>query len=268
MLNGKSRLNWKSRFKMIPISVILVLVSFIWGTSFIATEIALKEVSVLTLLLLRLSIASIIFIVILLFRKEWKRNFQKKDLLYLLLVGLLSVSFYQLLQIGANKLSNASVTSLFITIHPILLCLFGTVFFREKISRNKMIGILAGFIGALTIGTKGTFALSEGTSYILAFVLIFFNALMWSGYSVLAKKISGRFSSFDLTGIMTVLGFLFFLPFSVPLTKIMGTDISREAMHISLKTGVAVIYLAVVCTIMGYFLWQYCLKSPRARSAR
>ncbi len=255
------------RFSHIPVPLLLILVSFIWGTSFIATEIALKECSVLTLLILRLSIASLAFLCMLLWRKEWKKKFTKRDALHFLVIGCLSVSLYQLMQIGANKVSNASVTSLFITAHPIVLCVFGIAFFGEKAGRYKIIGIATGFAGSYLIATKGRLSLAGDSGYFLALGLILLNSLMWAGYSTLAKKTASKYSPLDVTGLMTVFGFLFFIPFLFPLEWLLKTNVFQEIAHLSTRTILAVVYLSFVCTIAGYALWLYCLTRGEVSNA-
>ncbi len=246
--------------KMINIHLLLLFVSFIWGSSFIATEIALKDVSVLTLLILRLGLASLIFILILVFRKDWKKKINNKDILYFLFLGLLSVSIYQLLQITANKLSNASITSFFISLHPIVLALLGIIVFKEKMNLYKIIGITAGFLGSIIIASKGNFTINENTNYYLALFCVILNSMMWGGYSTLAKKVSIKYSSFDVTALMTILGLIFFLPISLLLSNTFHINIIQETSKLSLKAIGAIIYLALICTITGYALWLYCIN--------
>jgi drug/metabolite transporter (DMT)-like permease len=245
----------------------LVFVAFIWGTSFIATEIALRECSVLTLLTLRLSLATLAFLIILALRKGWRRNFGKGDALRFLFVGLLSVSLYQLMQIGANKASNASVTALFITAHPIVLCVFGMVFFGEKAGWLKILGIAAGFAGSYLIATKGRLTISGDSNYFLALGLVLLNALMWAGYSTMAKKIAARYSALDVTALTTVFGFLVLIPFLFPLGRAMKTDVLGEISRLSAGTLLAGAYLAFVCTTLGYALWLYCLARGEVSNA-
>ncbi len=249
------------------IHLLLLLVSFIWGSSFVATEIALKEISVLTLLVLRLGFASIIFLIILLFRKEWKLKINIKDIIYFLLIGLLSISIYQLLQITANKLSNASVTSFFISLHPIILIFFGIMVFKEKLNIFKIIGIIFGFLGSIIIASKGSLLFTENINYFIALICVILNALMWGVYSTLAKKISGKYSSFDITALMTIFGMVCFIPIAFILSKLFNIHIIKEALTLSFSAILAIIYLVLICTITGYVLWLHCINKMEISKA-
>ncbi|MDR0603252.1 MAG: DMT family transporter [Bacteroidales bacterium] len=246
------------------IHFLLLIVSFIWGTSFVATEIALRECSVVTLLILRLGTATVIFTICLLLRMNWKKNVNQKDIFSFFLIGTLGVSLYQFLQITANQLSNASITSFFISMHPILLTLFGFLFHKEKITKFKILGIAFGFVGTIFIATNGKFNFSSNINYLLAFLCLFANSAMWASYSSLSKKMAQRYMPFDLTALTTVIGFLFLLPL-IPVIN--ESNILLEIKEFSFSTYLAIGYLSFFCTIFAYVLWLYCLKKMEISNA-
>jgi drug/metabolite transporter (DMT)-like permease len=242
------------------VTLLLLLTSFIWGTSFIATEIALREASVLTVLLGRLGIAAVVLAIIITVKRRGGAKLSGKAFFYLVVLGLLSTSLYQLIQISANKLANASITSIFVSMHPLVLALFGAIFFREKLGGTRIAGILLGLIGSLYIATNGTFMPDHNIRFTAALLLLLLNSFMWASFSSLSKKLEGMFSSFDLIAYTTIIGFVTFLPVALPLARFQGIDPIREASRLSFRAVAALLYLALFCTILAYLLWIRCLR--------
>ena len=240
--------------------LMLLLTSFMWGTSFIATEIVLQEVSVLTTLVCRLGLAALVLLIIVWVKDRGKIRISGKSLFYLIVLGLLSTSLYQLVQISANKLANASITALFTSLHPMVLAIFGGIFFKEKLGWPKISGILLGLIGSLYIATRGTFALNHNIHYSMALLLLLLNSFMWASYSSLSKKLDNVFSSFDLIAYMTIVGFIAFLPLALVLAHYQRIDFIQEMSRLSFRAVAALVYLSVFCTILAYMLWIYCLR--------
>jgi drug/metabolite transporter (DMT)-like permease len=231
-----------------------------WGTSFIATEMVLKEASVLTTLVCRLGLAALVLLIIVWVKDRGKIRINGKSFFYLVVLGLLSTSLYQLVQISANKLANASITALFTSLHPMVLAVFGRIFFKEKLGWLKVGGILLGLLGSLYIATRGTFELNHNIHYSVALLLLLVNSFMWASYSSLSKKLDQVFSSFDLIAYMTIIGFIAFLPLALILAHYQRIDLIREMSRLSLRAVGALVYLSVFCTILAYMLWIYCLR--------
>ncbi|RPI73857.1 MAG: DMT family transporter [Desulfobacteraceae bacterium] len=240
--------------------LMLLLASFLWGTSFIATEMVLKEVSVLTTLIGRLGLAALILLVVIWVKDRGRAPITRKSFFYLVVLGLLSTSLYQWVQISANKFANASITSLFTSVHPMVLALCGGIFFKEKLGCFKISGILLGLMGSLYIATQGTFAINHNVRYSIALLLLILNSFMWASFSSLSKKLDTVFSSFDLIAYMTVIGFIAFMPIGLILAHYQGIDLIQEISGLSFRAVGALVFLSVFCTILASMLWIYSIR--------
>ncbi len=240
----------------------LVLTAAIWGSSFVATQVALEQLSVLNLTFARIVLASALFGFILAFSSPKTRRINRRaDILRFTLLGLMSVSFYQLLQIAGNRLTNASVTSLLICLHPITLALCGMLFLREPLSRLKIFGIALGFFGGILVVTQGTLDFHANLNYLLGGLYLLANSVCWALYSVLAKRTTSRYSAFTITAYMTIFGTLGLLPL-VDLPAFWA-----EMATLTARTWMALIYLFTVCSVFAYVLWLYCLGRVEASTA-
>ncbi|MDR3142014.1 MAG: DMT family transporter [Tannerellaceae bacterium] len=97
-------------------------------------------------------------------------------------------------------------------------------------------------------------------NYLLTFLCLFANSAMWASYSSLSKKMTKKYSPFDLTALMTVIGFVFLLPL---LAVTYQSNILLEVTNFSLSTYLAIGYLSFFCTIIAYVLWINCIKKLR-----
>ena len=75
----------------------ITLTVLIWGASFIATKVALKEVSPITIVWLRFTIGTVLLVISTAMRKELTLP-PGKDLFYLDFLGLQGITFHQWLQ--------------------------------------------------------------------------------------------------------------------------------------------------------------------------
>ena len=85
-------------------------------------------------------------------------------------------------------------------------------------------------------------------------VLAFLAALSWAVYSVLLKRMQGRFSTLDITrkvmiyGMMCAIPLMFFEPMS-PFSTILRPDLLSN-----------LLFLALVCSMAAFFLWNVVIK--------
>jgi len=158
-----------------------------WGTSFVATKIALRELSPTTLIFVRFAQGSALMIVILLFRREMSLP-PKATWPWLGLMGFVGIFVHQLLQVHGLKLTTATTTGWLIGLIPLWTAVLSRFVLKEPMSRQKVIGLLLGFAGALLLISRGNLS-----SQLLALpatrgdLLVLLSTLNWAVYSVLGR---------------------------------------------------------------------------------
>jgi drug/metabolite transporter (DMT)-like permease len=222
-----------------------------WGSSFVATKIALSELTPVTIIIMRLFIAVVLLFVI---AKATKRDFSIdwKKHSGILLLAIIAV-FHLWIQVTGLKYTTASNTGWIIGITPVFMALLGYLFFREKLLIINIAGIAIAFFGLLLLIGKGDFSkinliTNKGDVMVLA------SAFTWSIYSLVNKKIT-----FSYPPMMTI--FYLFITMAVILIPF---NLSHETLYsiinLSGRGWFAVLFLGLICSGVSYVIWAQALK--------
>ena len=101
---------------------------------------------------------------------------------------------------------------------------------------------------------------SQAVPELIGSILILLSALCWAIYSIVGKRLLKKYDAFAITTYSFGLGTIFYIPFVVP-------DIAPTIQKISLNGWMAILYLAIVCSVFGYIGWYYALKKTEASKA-
>ena len=182
-----------------------------------------------------------------------KEKINKKDFPKLILCGLLGVAANQLLFFHGLNLTSPIDASIIITAIPIVVLIFSAIILKEKITKNKLLGLAIGGIGAILLIWYGNTA--EGTSSLLGNLLIFVNACSYGLYLVLVKPLMKKYSPLTVISWVFLFGFFFMLPFGIP--DILRTDFSA----FTTNTYIAVAFVIIGTTFLAYLFNIYALKT-------
>lgn len=237
--------------------LLLLLTILIWGTTFIATKVLLREVEPLTLTLLRFLIA---FIALVPFAV--RQGFKLRDVFKptFLLFGLTGTALYYALQNLGMSYTSVSSTSLILSIVPVLTAVFAVIFLRERLSRLRIVGIVLVTIGMVLVALS-TASDNAGTNPLLGNILIFCSALAWAIYTIQGRKMVSSYPALVMTTASTGAGILFVLPFAV------WETLARGLPHFSLAGIADLLYLGLAASALTMFLWNYALHTLPASVA-
>ncbi|MEQ8324824.1 MAG: DMT family transporter [Vicingaceae bacterium] len=140
----------------------MLLLAFIWGSSFILMKIGLREIPFQELGALRMIIAFLSLTP--LGFNAWKR-IDKKLWKYLLVVGLCGSGIPAFLFALAQTKINSSLAGMLNSLVPLFTLLFGLVFFKIKSKTIHIVGVLTGLAGALFLLYKPGMSLNEISVY-------------------------------------------------------------------------------------------------------
>ncbi len=227
----------------------------LWGASFIATKIALRELQPLVIILIRqlLGVSLLVFIA-LKQKKSFKVSLQ--DQLGIILLALIA-SIHLGIQVTGLQFTTATNTGWIIGITPVFMGILGMIFFKERISLIQLIGIVISFTGLLMLVSKGNpgninFISNKGDFLVLG------SAFTWSVYSLVGKKVTINYSP-----LMTIL-FLFvtmsvlIAPFTINNTNI------NAVLNLSAESLLAVLFLGFFCSGIAYVLWAQAMNEMKA----
>ncbi len=129
----------------------------VWGVSFIATKVALRDVSPVTVVWLRFAIGFIILGAAV--RLRWQFSLPaRSDLGYFALLGFLGITFHQWLQSTGLQTAQATTTAWIVATTPIFIALLGWLVLKERLRWVQTLGIFLATVGVLLVVTRGNLA--------------------------------------------------------------------------------------------------------------
>lgn len=238
--------------------ITLLVASFFWASSGVAAKTLLRSFDPLSVAAIRLTIASIFIFP---FFLRATPTISKKLLLDILPISFLVAANFLLFLFGVNK-TTANAGAIIYTVTPITAALFSRAFIGERVSRQKIIGILLGLTGVFTIlllpVLEQRHAILDdvwGNVLILGAMVVF--ALYHVGTRQLISTKS--YNPITITGISFFVSALLFnlLLLFVPHTAIFPALLMPTNLLIA-------IYFAVFVTVLPYILHQWAIKYSSA----
>ena len=152
----------------------------------------------------------------------------------------------QRLQVHGNLLGTAGNSSVLMGFEPILTSLAAAVFLKEKIPMARWVGFCFCLAGLVLLNRVWSPEFHwTGLWPSLVFISSF---LCESVYSILGKPLSRSTSPYKVVAISLMVGTL--LNFALD-----GGDSIREARSLPWQGWMWLVYLSVLCTLIGYTLW-------------
>lgn len=234
--------------------IAICIVAIVWGTTFLGIKLGVETVPPWFVAGLRQFLAALILVPILLYSKNLKwigwRNFR------------IQTTLSTLMLIGANGLTTvaeenltSSLTSLISALSPIFIFIASMAIGMEKFTFRTMIGLLMGFSGVVFIFWDGFDDLMN-PSYRLGLLILIIAIMSWGLGTIYTKKIQlenhnlflNLFYQFAFAGIVQL---IFAFSFSDHI----------DASTWSVKSIIAIIYLAVFGSVIAFFSYHYLLKT-------
>lgn len=202
-----------------------------------------------------LSFVCLFLIMVIWFRSQLRTRWQ--DHLIFAASGICSIAFFNYFYFEVFARSNLSLAVTLLYTGPIFVALLSRVFFREALTKNKLIALVCALIGcAFVVQLLPTGTSSIPLSVILMGVLSgFFYAL----YSIFTKPITKRYSPLTITTYTFLYTSLF---------MIFTSDITAKAELFTTSTvWIPALLLALISTVGGYIFYTTGLKSLEASKA-
>ena len=227
----------------------------VWGASFVATKIALQEVSPVTVVWLRFAMGVLILGGMVWVRKQLKLS-KKEDLLYFGLLGFLGIAFHQWLQSTGLVTASPVSTSWIVASTPIFMALIGWLILKEKLTWFQIFGISLSTFGVLLVITEGEFSgFFSGQFCTTGDFLILVSALNWAIFSTLSRKGLQKYPAASMMFYVMSFGWLF-----SSILFISSGD-SYQVQLISLNGWIAVSFLGIFCSGIAYIFWYDALQT-------
>ncbi|MDD4820607.1 MAG: DMT family transporter [Flavobacteriales bacterium] len=232
--------------------IIALITIMVWGSTFVSTK---------TLIQNGMTPSEIFFIrFVLAYVGIWAVSHKKlfsqsiKDELLLAAAGITGGSLYFLTENTALEISQASDVSFIVSSTPILTALAAYIFHEEK--RPSLMFAIGGVIAMTGVGLivfNGSFFLNISP---LGNILALSAAALWAIYSVVIKRLDGRYSSSFITrkvffyGLITILPAFIFSPWQVQWDTLLRHDVL-----------VNILFLGLVASLLCFVIWNIVMKN-------
>ena len=219
----------------------------VWGATFVSTKVLIaNSLTPAEIFLLRFAMAYIC-IWPLSDRRLWASGW--RDELTLSVAGITGGSLYFLTENMALEYAPASNVSLIVCTAPVWTAVLLSLLYRgERMTRRQAMGSALAFAGMVLVVLNGRFVLRLSPR---GDMLALSAALLWMVYSLVIKRIGGRYPAVFITrkvffyGLLTILPVFVFQPFSIT-----SEVLARPAVWGNL------LFLGIVASMLCYVLWN------------
>jgi len=193
--------------------LLALLVTLLWGSSFVLTKIALTELGPLTIAFYRWLIAVAAFAVVLPAQKAVPAAWAalRQHPCHFALLGAVGIAAFYALQNLALGLTTAVNVGLLINFTTIFIAVLGVFWLGEKLPRSAVAGIILSFAGAVIVSMPvGGLRLESG--HLLGDGLTMLAALCAAIYTVHGKQLVARYPPTVVTALAVACGAALLLP--------------------------------------------------------
>lgn len=243
--------------RLLP-TVALLLAMLLWGSSFIAMKVAVGAFDPLLVILARMLVATLLFAFVA--RRFTGADYRAGDWKWLLLMGLCEPGLYFLFEAYALQYTTASQAGMITALLPVMVAAAAALLLGERARRRIWAGFGLSVAGVVWLSAAAEVQ-EQAPAPLLGNFLEFLAMVCATGYMVLLKKLSVRYSPWLLTAVQALVGLLFYLP---ALPFIAWPD---SLARISLIPLLAVLYLGSVVTIGAYGLYNFGMSRLPASQA-
>lgn len=246
--------------RLVP-QIKIVLTIAAWGGSFVATKIALQEMSPVTVVWLRFTIGVVILGITVALRRQFRWP-NRKELAYFTLLGFIGISFHQWLQSAGLVTSGAATTAWLVSTTPVFIALFGWLGLKERLGWLAWFGILLATLGMVLVVAEGDLSkLASGSFGKPGDLLILFSALNWAVFTVLSRHGAQNYPPGLTTFFTMLIGWL------MTSLQFIVTRGYLEVPHISAVGWQSVWFLGIAATGLAYIFWFDALAELSAAQA-
>ncbi len=161
--------------------------------------------------LIRVGVSTILLWLLFVF-KPVKTVIDKRDTGRFMLCALTGIAVNQLLFLKGLSLTYSIHASLLMLTTPILITIIAAWVLKEVLTRNKIIGLFLGIVGAIVLIT-GKEPFGTGENVLLGDVYIILNAISYTIYFVLVKPLMAKYNPVVVIRMVFTFGFFMILPF-------------------------------------------------------
>jgi drug/metabolite transporter (DMT)-like permease len=238
----------------------VIVANMIYGVNYVVAKGIMPDYLLpRTVILFRVAGAALIFWIV---GRFFKRPvIVKSDMIRLAVASFFGIALNQIMFFEGLNLTTPINASIIMVSVPILVLVASGIILKERMTMNRITGVILGFSGAtLLILHGGVFDFSSGTFFGNLFILI--NAASYGTFLVLIKPLMSKYEPVVIMKWLFTFGLIYVTPVSFYLLD------EADYATIPLNIWLSVLYVIIFTTVIAYFLNNYSLKkiSPTMNS--
>jgi drug/metabolite transporter (DMT)-like permease len=247
---------------------LMIILILVWGSSFVVVKWVLRDsITPVAIATFRFLVASAFFVgalaLIKFRRKQYKVFVERKDLPMLLVLGIVGTTFFFTAQYLGIQMAGASVAAIMVCLlSPIIISFYSLRIFKEKLTKKNVLGIGIASAGTFAVIGGGTLALqSNSMSFAVGSLILLTTPFMWAAYTLWGKKMMQKYDPFLVVAYVNIFGAICLVPFSL------AENSFGEIFALNFNEWSAILYLALTCSVLGYFIWFKVVNQVKAAVA-
>lgn len=235
-------------------TLLMLMATVFWAGAFITGKMGVYALSPLVLTFLRMFFAAIIIFPIMVFTEKDNWRIEVSSVKYAVLTAVVGMIGYHMFFFYALRYTDASKASMINAINPLLTALLAVIFLGERLTSRKIFFILTAFAGVVL--TLSNWNLQRIISFDLNLgdLLMLCGAMMWATYGIIVKRIMPFFTPLKLTTYTFMFSAIMLFPFTAK------ELISLDYVQIGWMPFLAVLYMAIFPSVIGYTIQQMAIK--------
>ena len=226
-----------------------------WGMSYLWTDKLISlRIPVFYFVFVRILLAGIVMFM---FNASTSKviGIRRKDLPKFLMLSFCEPLIYFICETyGLKETGSPTLSAMIIATIPIFSIGAGILFFKEKINRVNIVGIVLSLTGIIMVAmAKG----DVGDNFIWGIILLLIAVLSEVGHASLTKSLAKTYSSQTIVMYQFLIGAVYLLPFFIW----KGLDGFEASVHLSADVWYPILCLAILCSSLSFTLWVSTIKT-------
>ncbi len=232
--------------KNIKLYTAIVLAMIFWSVSFIWTRVAIESFQPVTLISLRLLIASVLLYVVSKSTGKFQK-LRKEDVKWFLLLAFFEPFMYYLGETYGLTMVESTLASVIVSTIPLFAPVLAYILLKEKLGWTNILGIFVSLGGVFLVIYEPGGGFTANPLGIALLFLAVFSAIC---YTTTLRKIPTHYSTLNVILYQSVIGLGFFAP------TFFITDFSTICtLHVTQESLGALLMLSVFASVIAFVLF-------------
>jgi len=233
----------------------------IWAGNFAIARALNQSITPITLAFLRWTVAAVAILPFALKHLVAERALIRKHFPYILITAALGITLFNTLIYFAGRSTTSVNMSLISITFPIFIILLSRIIYGEKITLNKVVGIVLVIAGVLILITKGRLASLLSISFAPGDALMLLAALTFAVYSILLRRRPKAMSLWTLQASTFIMGVILLFPF------FLWDRSTAPAVQVNTGLILAILYIGVLASLTAFVIWNKAIERVGASRA-